>query len=88
MKTDLVILGSWAGRAYRGLLRIESPVPVVVIEKGLPGGQLTATETVDNYPGSQRADFGSRTRPEDGGPGEEIRGGDSPGRCDTGHIDK
>jgi thioredoxin reductase (NADPH) len=51
MKTDLVILGGGPAGLTAGLYASRARVPVVVIEKGLPGGQLTATETVDNYPG-------------------------------------
>ncbi len=51
MKTDLVILGAGPAGLTAGLYASRARVPVVVIEKGLPGGQLTATETVDNYPG-------------------------------------
>jgi thioredoxin reductase (NADPH) len=51
MKTDLVILGGGPAGLTAGLYASRARIPVVVIEKGLPGGQLTATETVDNYPG-------------------------------------
>ncbi len=51
MKTDLVILGGGPAGLTAGLYASRARVPVVVIEKGLPGGQLTATEMVDNYPG-------------------------------------
>jgi thioredoxin reductase (NADPH) len=51
MNTDLVILGGGPAGLTAGLYASRARVPVVVIEKGLPGGQLTATETVDNYPG-------------------------------------
>lgn len=51
MKTDLVILGAGPAGLTAGLYASRARIPVVVIEKGLPGGQLTATETVDNYPG-------------------------------------
>ena len=51
MKTDLVILGGGPAGLTAGLYASRARVPVIVIEKGLPGGQLTATETVDNYPG-------------------------------------
>jgi thioredoxin reductase (NADPH) len=51
MKTDLVILGGGPAGLTAGLYASRARVPVAVIEKGLPGGQLTATETVDNYPG-------------------------------------
>ena len=51
MQTDLVILGGGPAGLTAGLYASRARIPVVVIEKGLPGGQLTATETVDNYPG-------------------------------------
>ncbi len=51
MKTDLLILGGGPAGLTAGLYASRARIPVIVIEKGLPGGQLTATETVDNYPG-------------------------------------
>lgn len=58
MQTDLVILGAGPAGLTAGLYASRARIPVVVIEKGLPGGQLTATETVDNYPGFSEAILG------------------------------
>ncbi|MGB6064458.1 MAG: thioredoxin-disulfide reductase [Desulfomonilaceae bacterium] len=51
MKKDLLILGGGPAGLTAGLYAARARVPVAILEKGLPGGQLTATETVDNYPG-------------------------------------
>jgi thioredoxin reductase (NADPH) len=51
MKTELVILGGGPAGLTAGLYASRAKVPVVLLERAIPGGQMTATEWVDNYPG-------------------------------------
>jgi thioredoxin reductase (NADPH) len=51
METDLVILGGGPAGLTAGMYAARARIPVLLIEKGPPGGQVAATETVENYPG-------------------------------------
>jgi len=51
MECDLLILGGGPGGLTAGMYASRAGIPVLLIEKGIPGGQMTATELVDNYPG-------------------------------------
>lgn len=51
MDTDLVILGGGPAGLTAGMYAARSRIPVVLVEKGLPGGQMGATDMVENYPG-------------------------------------
>ena len=51
MQTDLIILGGGPAGLTAGLYAARARIKVVLIEKGAPGGQMAATELVDNYPG-------------------------------------
>jgi thioredoxin reductase (NADPH) len=51
MKTDLVILGGGPAGLTAGMYASRARIPVLLLEKGIPGGQMAATETVENYPG-------------------------------------
>ncbi len=51
MHTDLVILGGGPAGLSAGMYAARARIPVVLVEKGLPGGQMAATEVVENYPG-------------------------------------
>lgn len=51
MQADLVILGGGPAGLTAGLYASRARINVVLLEKGMPGGQMAATELVDNYPG-------------------------------------
>ncbi|MFA6224321.1 MAG: thioredoxin-disulfide reductase [Desulfomonilaceae bacterium] len=51
MQTDLIILGGGPAGLTAGLYAARARIKVVLLEKGAPGGQMAATELVDNYPG-------------------------------------
>jgi thioredoxin reductase len=51
MHTELVILGAGPAGLTAGLYAARARIPLLILEKALPGGQMTATELVDNYPG-------------------------------------
>ncbi|MCX5872489.1 MAG: thioredoxin-disulfide reductase [Deltaproteobacteria bacterium] len=51
MQADLIILGGGPAGLTAGLYASRARINVILLEKGLPGGQLAATELVDNYPG-------------------------------------
>ncbi len=51
METDLLILGGGPAGLTAGMYAARARIPVVLIEKGVPGGQIAATELVENYPG-------------------------------------
>ncbi len=51
MKKDLLILGGGPAGLTAGMYSSRARVDVALIEKGIPGGQVGATELVDNYPG-------------------------------------
>jgi thioredoxin reductase (NADPH) len=51
MKTDLIILGGGPAGLASGMYAARGRIPVLVLEKGIAGGQMAATELVDNYPG-------------------------------------
>jgi thioredoxin reductase (NADPH) len=51
MHTDLVILGGGPAGLAAGMYASRARIPTILIEKGLPGGQMAATELVENYPG-------------------------------------
>ncbi|MFZ5449997.1 MAG: thioredoxin-disulfide reductase [Thermodesulfobacteriota bacterium] len=48
---DLVIIGGGPGGLSAGIYAMRAALKVVLIEKGLPGGQINLTESVENYPG-------------------------------------
>ncbi|MBI2916603.1 MAG: thioredoxin-disulfide reductase [Chloroflexi bacterium] len=48
---DLVIIGAGPGGLSAGLYAARSRLKCVALEKRVPGGQITDTERVDNYPG-------------------------------------
>jgi thioredoxin reductase (NADPH) len=51
MQTDLVILGGGPAGLAAGMYAARARIPAVLVEKGIPGGQMAATEAVENYPG-------------------------------------
>ena len=51
MDIDLIILGGGPAGLTAGMYAARSRIPVALVEKGLPGGQMAATDMVENYPG-------------------------------------
>ena len=48
---DLIIVGGGPGGLSAGIYAMRAALKTVLIEKGLPGGQVNLTEAVENYPG-------------------------------------
>ena len=48
---DLIIVGGGPGGLSAGIYAMRAALKTVLIEKGLPGGQVNLTESVENYPG-------------------------------------
>jgi thioredoxin reductase (NADPH) len=48
---DLVIVGGGPGGLTAGIYALRAALKTVLIEKGIAGGQLNLTESVENYPG-------------------------------------
>ncbi len=48
---DVVIIGGGPAGAAAGLYAARSRLSALLIERGLPGGQIAVTEQVENYPG-------------------------------------
>jgi thioredoxin reductase (NADPH) len=48
---DLVIVGGGPGGLSAGIYAMRAALQTVLIEQGLPGGQINLTESVENYPG-------------------------------------
>jgi thioredoxin reductase (NADPH) len=51
MDTDLLIIGGGPAGLTAGMYAARARIPVILLEKGLAGGQMGATETIENYPG-------------------------------------
>ncbi len=58
MTSDLIILGGGPAGLTAGMYSSRARVSTLLLEKGLPGGQMTATEYVDNYPGFEEPILG------------------------------
>jgi thioredoxin reductase (NADPH) len=58
MDVDLAILGAGPAGLAAGLYAARARIPLLILEKALPGGQMTATELVDNYPGFTEPIYG------------------------------
>lgn len=58
MKTGLVILGGGPAGLTAGMYAARARVPALLIEKGSTGGQMAATEWIDNYPGNLEPVYG------------------------------
>ncbi len=48
---DVIIVGGGPGGLTAGIYAIRAALKTVLIEKGLTGGQINLTESVENYPG-------------------------------------
>ncbi len=48
---DLIIVGGGPGGLTAGLYARRAALSAILVEKGLPGGQINLTESVENYPG-------------------------------------
>jgi thioredoxin reductase (NADPH) len=48
---DLIIVGGGPGGLTAGIYALRAALKTVLIEKGLAGGQINLTESVENYPG-------------------------------------
>ena len=48
---DLVIVGGGPGGLSAGIYAMRAALRTILIEKGLTGGQINLTESVENYPG-------------------------------------
>ncbi len=53
--TDIVIIGGGPAGLTAGIYAGRGQLDTVIIEKGLPGGQIAQTEEVENYPGFDEA---------------------------------
>lgn len=58
MDTDLAILGGGPAGLTAGMYAARARIRVALLEKGQPGGQIAATEIVDNYPGFEEPILG------------------------------
>jgi thioredoxin reductase (NADPH) len=48
---DVIILGGGPAGLTAGIYAMRAALKTVLIEKGLPGGQVAITKEVENYPG-------------------------------------
>ena len=48
---DLVIIGGGPGGLSAGIYAMRAALKTVLIEKAVPGGQVTMSDEVENYPG-------------------------------------
>ena len=48
---DVIILGSGPAGLSAGIYAGRSRLNTLILEKGMPGGQITATDEIENYPG-------------------------------------
>jgi thioredoxin reductase (NADPH) len=53
-KYDLIIIGGGPAGLSAAIYAMRAMLKTVMIEKGVPGGQITLSDEVENYPGFQR----------------------------------
>ncbi|MEW6670084.1 MAG: thioredoxin-disulfide reductase [Thermodesulfobacteriota bacterium] len=51
---DLIIIGGGPGGLTAGIYAMRAALKTVLIEKGLTGGQITLSDEVENWPGTER----------------------------------
>lgn len=56
MKTDLIIIGAGPAGLTAGIYAKRAGLNVAIIEKFAPGGQMTLTSSIENYPGFEKID--------------------------------
>ena len=49
--TDVVIIGGGPAGLTAGMYTGRGQLDTIILEKGLPGGQISLTDEVENYPG-------------------------------------
>lgn len=55
ISTDVVIIGGGPAGLTAGIYAGRGQLDTIILEKGLPGGQIAQTEEVENYPGFDEA---------------------------------
>lgn len=50
---DLIIIGGGPAGLSAGIYAMRAALKTILVEKGLPGGQVALTKEVENYPGFQ-----------------------------------
>ena len=53
---DVVILGAGPAGLAAGLYAGRSRLSVLILEKGIDGGQIAVTHDIENYPGQSKVD--------------------------------
>jgi thioredoxin reductase (NADPH) len=51
---DLIIVGGGPGGLTAGLYAMRAALKTILIEKGVPGGQMAVSDEVENWPGTER----------------------------------
>lgn len=54
-ETDVIIIGGGPAGLTAGIYTGRAELSTIILEKGLPGGQIAQTEEVENYPGFEEA---------------------------------
>ena len=57
---DVVIIGGGPAGLTAGIYAGRGQLKTVILEKGLPGGQIAQTQEVENYPGFDEVISGAR----------------------------